>query len=294
MSESQPQFTYSKAQFRGTMIIVVILGFIFVLPDVIVYCSKSEPFSIKLLPGKEAKAYRQVLHRSKYPDRFKKRESRYLAPIGKFNPNDYTVEQWMALGLSEKQAKVILKFTKYRLKSNEDLKRIFVINEELYNLIKDSTFYDAAPMNKPYPDEHFHKQIAKQIRVNLNTASEEELMTVPGIGNYFARKIVEYRNHLGGYYSSEQLLEIYKVDQEKLDKWNPYFEVNPGDINVLNVNSGTADELQKHPYISWNLANSLVKLRQQKGSYKRVEDCKQSVLMTPELYQKLKHYLKVE
>jgi len=294
MSKSQPQFTFSKAQFRGTMLILAILGFIFVLPDVVVYYSENESFSIKLLPRKEAEAYQRVMKRSKYPERFRKRESRYLPPPEKFNPNNYTVDQWMALGLSEKQANVIRKFTKYRLKSNEDLKRVFVINDELFALIKDSTIYDPQPIEDHFEETRFHKQPAKQIRVNLNTASEEELMTVPGIGKYFAAKIVEYRKHLGGYYSYEQLLEVYKVDQEKLDKWITFLEVNSEDIRHLNVNSGTAEELQKHPYISWNLANSLVKLRLQKGSYKRVEDCRQSVLMTPELYQKLKHYLKTE
>lgn len=294
MSESQPQFTYSKAQFRGTMIIVVILVFIFVLPDVIVYCSKSEPFSIQLLPRKEAEAYRRVMKRSKSGYRFKKRESRYLLPPEKFNPNDYTVEQWMALGLSEKQSKVILKFTKYRLKSNDDLKRIFVINDELFQLIKDSTVYDAQPVRMDYTETRFHKESPRQIHINLNQATVEELMTVPGIGNYFAKKIVEYREHLGGFYDINQLLEVYRVDQEKLTKWTPYLEVNPADIKQLSLNSGTAEELQKHPYISWNLANSLVKLRQQKGYYKRVEDSKQSVLMTQELYQKLKYYLKTE
>jgi hypothetical protein len=47
----------------------------------------------------------------------------------------------MQLGLSEKQAAVVLKFTSRGLKSNEDLQRVFVISDELFELIKDSTFY---------------------------------------------------------------------------------------------------------------------------------------------------------
>jgi DNA uptake protein ComE-like DNA-binding protein len=96
---------------------------------------------------------------------------------------------------------------------------------------------------------------------------------------------------LGGFYSVQQLLEVWKVDEEKLAQWLPSLTVNTAKIQVLHLNTANASDLQVHPYISWNLANSIVKLRLQNGPFKKVEDIKQSVLMTNELFEQLKRYL---
>jgi DNA uptake protein ComE-like DNA-binding protein len=65
-------------------------------------------------------------------------------------------------------------------------------------------------------------------------------------------------------------------------------------LKRININTASVDDLKAHPYISWNLANSIVKLRSQIGQYNRIEDVKKSVLMTDELYEKLKRYLTVD
>ena len=69
------------------------------------------------------------------------KKNKYTAPERKFDPNQYSFEDWMKLGLSEKQVTVVLKFTNRGIYSNEDLKKIFVIPEELFNKIKDSTYF---------------------------------------------------------------------------------------------------------------------------------------------------------
>ena len=45
--------------------------------------------------------------------------------------------------------------------------------------------------------------------VEINTADSAELMRLNGIGASFSRRIVKYRNLLGGFISKEQLLEVY-------------------------------------------------------------------------------------
>ena len=68
-------------------------------------------------------------------------------------------------------------------------------------------------------------------------------------------------------------------------------KVDPMLIQKLNINTATAEEFKRHPYFTWNLANSLYKIRKQKGTYASIEEIKESVLMTEELYTKLKPYL---
>jgi competence ComEA-like helix-hairpin-helix protein len=289
--KNQPLVT--KSNFRAGIVLLVVLTFVFVLPDLIVYFSPRAKMSFEELSEPEREAFLKVKRNGKKNYSFRNKISRYNSPPVKFNPNNYTAEEWMALGLSEKQAAVILKFTKRKLRSNEDLKKIFVINEELYDLIKDSTYYDQN--NQVAYENQKHTPSKKLIiKVNLNTSSEEELMNIPGIGAFFAKNIVKTRNELGGFVAIDQLLEVWKVDEQKLEGWKPYLILSPDEVQKVNINTATTEELAAHKYISWNLANSLVKLRLQKGSYKKVEDVKQSVLMTKELFEKLKPYFKTE
>ena len=99
---------------------------------------------------------------------------------------------------------------------------------------------------------------------------------------------------MGGFVSFDQLKEIKNVDDEKVENWKSQAFLDEKQIKKINVNTATAEEFKAHPYISWNLANSLVKLRSQLGKYSKVEDVRKSVLMSEDLYEKLKYYLVVE
>jgi len=282
--------TLSKATFRGTLIFVALLIVVFLLPDILMSFNENGPVHISSRNKDFQESLETVQRNSrKRYDRYEK-GSRYQRPSTAFNPNLYTLEEWMALGLSEKQAAVVIKFTKRGLRSNEDLKRIFVISDELFALIKDSTVYPAASVYTAtnYRDEYQPKPVVK---VNINTASMEELMTVKGVGPFFAKQIVKLRDELGGFYDASQLMDVWKMDEEKLNAMLPGLELNPQSLRKININTATAEELKTHPYISWNLANSIVKLRSQNGPYKSVEGVRKSVLMTAELYEKLKRYL---
>jgi competence protein ComEA len=57
--------------------------------------------------------------------------------------------------------------------------------------------------------------------VNINTASEAELDRLPGVGPVTARKIIEYRNQVGGFKSVEQLMEVKGIGPKKLEKMRP-------------------------------------------------------------------------
>lgn len=282
--------TFSKSTFRGALALAVILIVLFVLPDVIETFRASEKIAIKEWDEQTKKAIVTVEKNAKsYRNRYD-RVSKFTVPPSKFDPNTYTLEEWMALGLSQKQAEVVLKFTRYPLKSNNDLKKIVVINEELFNLIKDSTVYAS---NTKSEKEDFTRAIKQSVILDVNVATVEELQQIKGIGPFFAKQIVKRRTELGGFHDLNQLLEIWKMDEEKLGQWKPSLYAS-NQLKKININKATAEELQAHPYISWNLANSIVKLRLQNGNFKRIEDVKKSVLMTESIFEQLKWYLTVE
>ena len=92
--------------------------------------------------------------------------------------------------------------------------------------------------------------------IDLNSADTTLLKRVPGIGSSFARRIVKYRDLLGGYYVVEQLQEVYGMDRERYDAIYPYFTVGTA-VRPLTL---TIDSISYHPYLSWRHKRALRRL----------------------------------
>ena len=130
-----------------------------------------------------------------------------------------------------------------------------------------------------------------QIIVELNSATQEDLVKIPGIGESFAKWIINYRTRLGGFSKPGQLLEVWKIDVEKYAQIEPFVTVNVNQITKLKLNTVTVEELKKHPYLNWNIANSIIKIRERKKGFNSIEEIKESVLIDEECFEKLKPYL---
>ena len=282
-------FVISKRSKRGLLVLILAsLGLIF-FPRVYMFFQKEEAFVINSEKIAEFERTHKKFEKRNYSNYYSKKK-KYKAPDSKFNPNTYTLSDWMNLGLSEKQSVVVLKFTSRGIYSEEDLKRIFVIPDVLFELIRDSVVYPERFQNSPN-QESFKKQ-AKQITlINLNTADTTEFMKIYGIGAFYAKQIIRYREKLGGYFTKEQLFEVWKMTTEAYDKIKDHVFISEKDVKRININSVTIEELKVHPYLKWNQANSIIKMRIQRNGFKNIEEIKESVLIDSETYEKLFPYL---
>lgn len=281
----------SKRNKRGLIVLIFLLAVIIILPRAYGWIRGNEQIIVsveEMDEGVDQLKSQKKSYRSK-PGR----KSRYKAPKSKFNPNDYGQKDWMALGLSEKQANVVVKFASRGIKDNDQLRQIFVIDDELFALIGDSTFYPVIDYSKTHIDSIKAKNTKNNLQLNLNTATKEELMQLSGIGKYYSQKIVEYREKLGGFVTKEQLLEIWQFEEEKLDKIRPNINVT-GAVKKININTCTPEQLAKHPYFNWNIANSIVKMRTKFTKYTSIDQLLQSDLISKELLEKVKPYLILE
>ena len=159
----------------------------------------------------------------------------------RFNPNTASVEDLQRLGFSEKQAAAIDRFRQKggRYRRPSDFAKSFVV--------ADSVFQRLAP----YIDIPL---------VDINQADSVALLELPGIGPYFAGKMVQYRRQLRGYSAVEQLLEIWHFDQEKLDGLRDLITCSPPAPYPLWTLP--EDSLALHPHISRAEAHSIVLYRQ--------------------------------
>lgn len=104
--------------------------------------------------------------------------------------------------------------------------------------------------------------------VTLDDADTASLRKVPGIGRYYASRIVRYRNDLGGYVSVAQLSEIEGIPEAALS----YFRVTGGAVRKLNLNRLTLNELKHHPYINFYQARRIIDYRRLKGPLHGIDD----------------------
>lgn len=282
-------FVISKRSKRGLLVLILAsLGLIF-FPRVYMFFQKEEAFVINSEQIAEFERTHKKFEKRNYSNYYSKKK-KYKAPDSKFNPNTYTLSDWINLGLSEKQSVVILKFTARGIYTEEDLKRIFVIPDVLFELIRDSVVYPERFQNTPN-QESFKKQ-AKQITlINLNTADTTEFMKIYGIGAFYAKQIIRYREKLGGYLTKEQLFEVWKMTPEAYEKIKDHVFISEKDVKRININLVSIEELKVHPYLKWNQANSIVKMRMQRNGFKNIEEIKESVLIDSETYEKLFPYL---
>lgn len=124
-------------------------------------------------------------------------------------------------------------------------------------------------------------------QIALNTSDTIQLKKVPGIGSYYARKIVKYRERLGGYYDVSQLLEIDGFPEDALT----YFKVSQNDIHRLNVNKLTAAQLRSHPYITYMMAKAILDYRRLKGPVQSLQDLRLLPDFTSETIRRIEPYV---
>lgn len=134
---------------------------------------------------------------------------------------------------------------------------------------------------------HYPVKIRETEQVVLNTADTTTLKTIPGIGPYFARKIVQYGQRLGGYVSIDQLDEIEGFPQEA----KHYLVINQPQTQKLNVNRMTLDELKRHPYISFFQAKAITDYRRLHGPLHSLNELRLSKDFPPEAIKRLLPYV---
>lgn len=282
---------FSKRSRRAIVIFTITMIVVVLIPRFYFLINPPQKFTFSQTPFQK-EHYKNIEFKKRKKKQYFKKSSKFTVPPTKFDPNKYSEAEWVKLGMSQKQAGIILKFGKRGFYSEEDLKRVFVISDKFYEIIKDSLVFPEKPAYSKFEKSTF--EVKKLAKIEINTASEEELLGVKGIGPFFAKQIVKKRLELGGFISKEQLLEVWKFDQEKLDIIAPNISVNPNLIQKININTASVELLKAHPYIRWNIANSIVKMRAQIGTFKKIEELKKSVLITDEVFEKLKPYVTVE
>ena len=185
------------------------------------------------------------------------------------DPNTMTKEEWNELALPPR---VIRTLINYRSKGGvfrkkEDVKKIYGMTDSLYDRIspyiqvKEKIPVDTLPSS----EEEAVREAVSLSLVEINTADSATLDSLPDVPPFLARRIVKYRNLLGGFARKEQLLEVYGLDSLTYDRIEKRITVDTLQVRKINVNSCDEYTLARHPYLSRREAGAVIFYREHFG-----------------------------
>lgn len=237
-----------------------------------------------------------------------------------FDPNKVSLDELLSMGIPKYAANNWIKYTSKggKFRSVEQLSKVYGLQPEVLveleshlvfdldqswkendkpvfaeNKVHDdtsSTTLDNKSNNQPWKTKKYNPDII----IELNEATEEDLKLLSGIGTYFAGSIVKYRNSLGGFHSTEQLLEVFNFQDSTYQKILPWIKVDASIINQIDINSIAVDELKKHPYFTWRQAQAIINYRTQHGSFNTEEDLRKIKVLNDQFWDKTMPYLKMK
>jgi competence protein ComEA len=221
-----------------------------------------------------------------------------------FDPNTLNAAGWKKLGLREKTVQTIQNYLGKggKFRKPDDLKRVYGLRENEYERLEPYIKIEGAAETKkyePFVKTNNETQPAKPFTsrysvIDVNISDTTAFISLQGIGNKLAARIVNFRDKLGGFYSVEQVKETFGLPDSTYQKIKQYLKLDNTSVKKININTATIDELKAHPYIKYSLANPIVAYRNEHGLFSKVEDVKKVMVVTEDVYNKIAPYLFVQ
>jgi len=303
-------FTFNKRESRGVYSLVILL---------LVLCClhlgvKFYPLSYEKYSEEDLLAFRSLSESISYSN---KNETLISATSSgssasqmesidwhSFDPNKADTSELIELGLKPWMAARIIKYReKVRpFESAEDLKKVYNIDtvwlQQAFPYIEiDQDFAkEALPVERGRfsKENQSLKDSSEFVLIDLNTADTNLLKSIPGIGSFYAKQIVELRERYGGFRSFDQLLGLYKVRDETLTILSEKTVLDTSSVKRIDLNSCSLKELGRHPYLSWKQARIIMAYREQHQGFRSVKEILRTDVITDSVYLKIAPYLMVK
>lgn len=315
-------FIFSPGERRAVISLGTITMLLIILPFIYSLLHKDENPKVDTALEREVAAFKteleQKLDTNAFSEKYNYSSPRYTSYASKpkadtkayqlfpFDPNKISINEWMDLGLSEKQATVIehYKAKGGKFRKPEDILKIFVLSDQKkqellpYVRIETDTHTianttETATTVKEDMPKVFPKFSYKPFFIDVNKADSAGFEKLYGIGPKLAARIVRYREWLGGFTHVEQVKEVYGIADSTFNKFRANLVMSKMEVKKININTATYEDFKEHPYTR-PLAGYIVKYRKSNSLFKSVEQIARVPNMTDSIYKKLLPYVKVE
>lgn len=196
-----------------------------------------------------------------------------------FDPNTITEDEMQRLGFSEKQTQ---SFINWRTKGKKfyvakDFASAYCVDEKRYKELE------------PYIKIDLQKLFGSNKMLDLNTVTDADLRSI-GLTTDEAMKIIDFRNHVGYYFSNWQIEDALPNKKRANELKAKFYVCASVEIQKININTAPLDRLETNPYFTPDQAAKIVNLRENQ-KFTSMEDMKNTGLFSDKALKRLANYL---
>lgn len=291
-------FTFSKGERIGLTILIVLMIILLIADRLIFYFERPTPADRRQF---------EELVASLKEEQTLSAKSDSLFP---FDPNTIDEETLASLALPRRIKQNLVKYRSKGgvIREKEDFRKLYGMNDSLYAvlkpflLIRDSRQVPAA---KPASAEKKRDDDEKKVvaarttnrkpfelkRMEINSATADDLCKLDGIGDVLSERIVKYRDLLGGFYSLGQLQEVYGLPSETLMNIAGILDLDTTALVKININFARSSELARHPYLGWKEVRRIIAYREKHGFIDTPGLLLTDSVLQPSIFDKVAPYL---
>lgn len=288
----QDYFTFSRNERKGITILLVII-FILAIANKMIFFFET-PGRIDPVLFDSARNELGLLNDSVNRQHIDSVDNSKVPPVSlpktelfPFDPNKATDDEFLKLGLSVKQIQTIRNYQQKggSFKNREDFFRIWGLSDN-----QKKRLADWIRIEIPEPVYALEKATVPDFEIELNSADSILLKALPGIGDKLSKRIVKYRDLLGGFYSLNQLKEVYGLSEQTIGLIGNQITLDAKKIRKIDLNFADLYELSKHPYLQKNLAKRIVEYRTKHGKIQDLTVLRDSMILNIDEYNRIKPY----
>lgn len=288
-------FTFSKQQRSGILLLLLLIISLFCIYWFVDF-SEEDTFDTS---SAEIVSMQKDLDSLRFVEIENRKPKKYP-----FNPNFITDYKGYTLGMTNEEIDHLLQYRKDGnwINSTADFKKFTGVSDSL--LAELSPYFkfpdwvtNPKPKNdfKDYKSDKGFSEKPFNQKNDLNKATEEELQQVSGIGEALSKRIISYREKIGGFSNDIQLYEVYGLDPVVVQRTLYLFTVKtPKNISKININSASASDISTIPGVSFELAKKIWEYRRLHEKVNSVQELEKIEGMTQRKLQLIQLYLSVE
>jgi DNA uptake protein ComE-like DNA-binding protein len=259
MKNIKSLFLFNKRQQRGILLLILLLVII-----------SGVRYYVTTIP-KEPLILNDVSEYQKKIDSLKRIAARKTDTIYPFNPNyinDYRAYQ---IGLNEAE---LLRLNRFResgtfINSPVQFQEVTQVSDQWLDSISPYFKFSAWVNNQRSTSSYTNYRDRKVIPSNINTATQDQLRAVYGIGPALSGRIVEQRLKLNGFIDMAQVRDIYGLtDSTMVELQKHFFITTPAGFKKIALNKASREELSSIPYFNDYLIDKLIEQRTLRDGFK--------------------------
>ncbi|MEO9502769.1 helix-hairpin-helix domain-containing protein [Nonlabens ulvanivorans] len=259
MKNFKSLFLFNRKQQRGIFILIIVLSIV-----VAIYIFSNSRSSQPLIVEDTSEYQRQI-------DSLKSVAIAKRNKIYPFNPNYITDYRGYVLGLSEEELERLHRFRESDkwINSKKDFQNVTGVSDQWLDSISPYFKFPDWVTNPKKQNKFVPFKERKVVTKDINTATQEELKAVYGIGPALSGRIIKEREFLKGFIDMKQVRGVYGLTDSTMIQLKKHFYIPLSSTqNTIALNNASKDELLSIPYFNDYLVDELIKQRTLRDGFK--------------------------